>query len=651
MDVAAFLTSAGINIGLCVMLFSLYSVLRKQPSNRIVYFGRRIASVHVRRRDLFSLERFVPSPSWLVKAWETKEDEILASGGMDAVVFQRLLVFSMRAFSIACVICIFLVLPVNYYGKCLPRVDDPHRLLSTESLEAFTISNVDKGSKWLWTHCLALYIISFSTCVLLYFEYKSITKMRLAHITRSLPSPSHFTVLVRSIPYCPGESYSDSVLKFFTNYYGSSYLSHHMVYQKGMFQRLLGDAEKICNMLKTVPLDRPGLGSCCVCPGSTTSFKILAAETESVKGSITYSDLELNTRDNECSAAFVFFKTRYSAVLCTQMLQSSNPMLWVTEMAPEPHDVLWSNLSIPYKQLWLRKIATLLAATVFMFLFLIPVTCVQGLMQLDKLSRIFPFLKGWLAKDFIGHVVTGYLPSVVLVLFLYTVPPTMMLFSSMEGPVSRSLRKRSACLKILYFTILNVFFVNVFTGSLIAQLNMLSSVKDIPAALAKAISSQILNVYVTKYESGGQLWPIVHNTTIFSLLLSQIIALGIFGLKESPVASSFTIPLVCFTLLFNEYCRKRFYPIFQKTAAQVLIEMDRRDQQRGRMEDMCQQFHMAYCQSPMSSRGYCESGHRRRKEEEKNKDPEAAKPEKGPQLQERTLSELVLCNGDEPGLR
>lgn len=95
MDIAALLTSAGINIGVCVVLFFLYSVLRKQPSNRVVYFGRRLASVRIRNTesDFFSIERFVPSPSWIVKAWETTEDEILASGGIDALAFQRLLVF------------------------------------------------------------------------------------------------------------------------------------------------------------------------------------------------------------------------------------------------------------------------------------------------------------------------------------------------------------------------------------------------------------------------------------------------------------------------------------------------------------------------------------------------------------------------------
>lgn len=698
MDIGALLTSAAINTGLSVLLFSLYSILRKQPSNTIVYFGRRLASLNNRNsRNHFSFERFVPSPSWIVKAWETTENEILAIGGLDAVVFQRILVFSIRVFSIAAVTCLFLVLPVNYYGQ-----EMKHKHIHAESLNVFTIANVKEGSRWLWAHCLALYIISCSACVLLYFEYKSITKMRLAHITTSPPNPSHFTILVRSIPYSVGESYSNSVKKFFTNYYASSYLSHQIVYRCGLVQKLMVDAEKICMRIKAAPKGQSSLKPCCLCGGST-SFKVLTDEPESVKDSFSYSNLNLATRDNERSAAFVIFKTRYAAVVATQMLQSPNPMSWVTELAPEPHDVLWSNLCIPFRQLWLRKIATLLASIVFMVLFLAPVTFVQGLTQLEKLSQTFPFLRGFLKQDLINHVLTGYLPSVILILFLYTVPPTMMLFSSVEGPVSHSGRKRSACLKILYFTIWNVFFVNHVSGGFLFAFNMLSSVGDIPVELAKAIPNQasffvtyvltsgwaslscevmqpfsllcnflkkhllrnhedssdglvsfpyhtevprvllfgligftysvmaplilpflliyfllaylvyrnqIVNVYITKYEGGGQLWPIVHNTTIFSLVLTQMISLGVFGIKKSPVASGFTIPLIICTLLFNEYCRQRFSPIFKKNVAQVLLEMDRRDEQSGRMEEIHQQLHSAYCQLPLTSHEFCESVHK-----------------------------------------
>lgn len=93
MDINALLTSAGINIGLCVVLLLLYSMLRKQPSNLSVYFGRSLAQARSKRIASLCFNRFVPSPSWIVKAWETSEDEILSLGGLDAVVFMRILVF------------------------------------------------------------------------------------------------------------------------------------------------------------------------------------------------------------------------------------------------------------------------------------------------------------------------------------------------------------------------------------------------------------------------------------------------------------------------------------------------------------------------------------------------------------------------------
>ncbi|KAH1121756.1 hypothetical protein J1N35_004916 [Gossypium stocksii] len=751
MDIGALLTSAGINIAICVVLLSLYSILRKQPSNVSVYFMRRLISEPIKHSDPFRFERLVPSASWIVRAWQATNEEILAAGGVDALVFLRIVVFSIRVFIIAAMICVFLLLPVNYYGQ-----EMQHKQIHSESLEVFTIGNVKEGSKWFWTHCLALYVISCSACVLLHFEYKNITKMRLAHITGSPVNPSHFTVLVRSIPCSQNHSYSKSVEDFFSTYYPASYVSHQMVYRAGRVEKLMKDAEKMYRMLKTIESQtKKSYMPCCLCGKSTHSFEALNNDAESVEIKTSSDELQPSQRekkdvqkiyrklktietqnkmssapgclcggimhyfkmlkkeaesvecktssdrsqpsqtDKERPAAFVFFRTRYAAIVAAQVLQSSNPMLWVTQLAPEPNDVYWSNLSIPYKQIWLRKIATLLGAIVFMFVFLAPVTFVQGLTQLDQLRQTFPFLKGILKQKFMNQLVTGYLPSVILMLFMYAVPPTMMLFSTIEGNVSHSERKKSAAIKVLYFTIWNVFFVNVLSGSIIRQLSVFSSVRDIPTQLAKAVPTQatffttyvltsgwaslsceviqlfpllcngfrrfilrrqegpcsnhaltfphhteiprlllfgllgftcsimaplilpfllvyfflaflvyrnqILNVYVPKYESGGQFWPVVHNTTIFSLVLTQVIALGVFGIKRSPVASGFTIPLIFLTLLFNEYCRQRFSPVFKRSPAQVLIEMDKQDENWGRAEEIYKLLRTAYCQFPLLS--------------------------------------------------
>lgn len=94
-------------------------------------------------------------------------------------------------------------------------------------------------------------------------------------------------------------------------------------------------------------------------------------------------------------------------------------------------------------------------------------------------------------RKYMSQLVTGYLPSVILLLFLYAVPPTMMLFAVIEGSISRSGRKKSACRKVLYFMIWNVFFVNVLSGSVIRQLDALSSPKEMPTQLARAIPAQV----------------------------------------------------------------------------------------------------------------------------------------------------------------
>ncbi|EPS73081.1 hypothetical protein M569_01675, partial [Genlisea aurea] len=164
MDLSALLTSAGINTAVSLALFSLYSVLRKQPSLVSVYFGQKLEQAQSKFQDPFCYWRLVPCASWIMKAWEASEEELYVAGGVDAVVFLRAVLFSIRIFTIAAIICLFFVLPFNYFGQQME-----HKHIPAERLDVFTIDNVKEGSKWLWAHCLALYIISWCSCLLLYF--------------------------------------------------------------------------------------------------------------------------------------------------------------------------------------------------------------------------------------------------------------------------------------------------------------------------------------------------------------------------------------------------------------------------------------------------------------------------------------------------
>lgn len=98
MLVSALLTSVGINSGLCVLFFTLYSILRKQPSNYEVYVPRLLAKGSSNRRRRFNLEMLIPSAGWVSRAWKHSEEDLLESSGLDAVVFMRVITF--RYFSL-----------------------------------------------------------------------------------------------------------------------------------------------------------------------------------------------------------------------------------------------------------------------------------------------------------------------------------------------------------------------------------------------------------------------------------------------------------------------------------------------------------------------------------------------------------------------
>ncbi|XP_056165318.1 CSC1-like protein At1g69450 isoform X2 [Syzygium oleosum] len=625
MLVSALLTSVGINTGLCFLFFILYSVLRKQPSNYEVYIPRLVAEGKSKRRSHFNLERLLPSPGWVKKAWKLSEEELLSRSGLDAVVFMRIIIFSLRVFAFAGVIGVFILLPINCTGDQLEDIDFVN--FSNNSLDVFTISNVNNGSNRLWVHFCAVYVVTIFVCFLLYYEYNYVSSKRIAYFYASKPQPHQFTILVRSIPVSVGSSVSDSVERFFREYHPSTYLCHMVVRRTNKLRNLI-----------------------------------------------------------EARAAFVSFNSRYAAATAFHLQQGIDPTQWLAEEAPEPHDVYWPFFSSSFMRRWISKLVVIVACILLTILFLIPVLVVQGLTNLSQLEVLFPFLKSILTLTFVSQVVTGYLPSLILQLFLKIVPPIMEFLSSIQGYISHSAIERSACNKVLWFTIWNIFFATVFSGSVLYQVSIFLDPTNIPAKLGVSVPAQasffiayvvtsgwtstsselfriipfiwsllkrpfvrdtdeefevpsipyhrdiprilffgllgityfflaplilpflliylclayiifrnqFLNVYEPKYETAGKFWPIVHNSMIFSLVLMHCIAVGIFTLKKLSLASTLIFPLPVLTLLFNEYCRKRFLPIFVAYSAETLVKKDREDQNDPSMLEFLDKLVTAY---------------------------------------------------------
>ncbi|XP_071731048.1 CSC1-like protein HYP1 [Rutidosis leptorrhynchoides] len=670
MLLSALLTSVGINLGLCLIYFTLYSILRKQPSNADVYAPRLVAEGKLEQRNNFNLERLLPSTSWVNQSWHPSEEHLLARAGLDGVVFMRIIIFSLRVVAFAAVVGLCVLLPLNYMGS---QIVIDFSDFTNISLESFSISNVNDGSKKLWVHFGAVYAFTAFVSYLLFIEYRYISLKRLAYYYSSEPEPDQFTVLVRGILKSSTESLSESVEKFFSEYYPSLYLSHYMVHHTTNIQKLISDAEKLSRKIALLKSTRDTSQRF----GRVGCFGFFGPKVDLVEYyEKKLEDLEDNIKTQqsllsgkEVAAAFVSFKTRLGAAIALNIQQGENPTEWLTERAPEPRDIYWPFFSASFISRWIGNVVVVVACAFLTILFFIPVIIVQSLTHLEQLETWFPFLKGVLNIAFVSQVITGYLPSLILKMFLQLVPPVMIMLSSIQGYVAHSQIVKSACNKMLWFTIWNIFFANALSGSVLYRLNIFLEPKEIPNILALAVPGQatffityvvtngwtntsselfrlmplissymsklffvetdeqfevpelpyaseiprlllfgvlgityfflsplilpfllvyyclayiiwrhqLLNVYSPKFETGGTFWPIVHNSTIFALILMHMIAVGIFGLKKLPLASSLTIPLPIITLLFNNYCRKRFLPVFKGYPAECMIKKDRSD--------------------------------------------------------------------------
>ncbi|KAI9085425.1 hypothetical protein K1719_032586 [Acacia pycnantha] len=688
MIVSALLTSVGINTALCVLFFTLYSVLRKQPGNYEVYMPRLLAEGTSMRRSHFNFERLVPSAGWVAKAWRLSEDEILSLLGLDGVVYMRLISFSLKIFSFAGVISILVLLPINCSGDALEEIDFTN--VTGSSLDIFTISNVKDGSNWLWFHFSAVYLVTGFICFMLYKEYKYISARRISYFYSSPPQPHQFTIVVRSIPISSSCSISESVDSFFKDLYSTTYLSHVVVRRTSKIQSLLNEAKKLGKRISQLQSDPSQQNHRHGCFFGLFGRKInlkdhYEKKLEGIEENVRLKQSEASLAAEETQAAFVSFKSRYAAATAFHLHPAVNPIEWTTEQAPEPDDVYWPFFSESFMRRWISKLVVVVVWVVFSILFLIPVVIVQGLTNLSQLEVLFPFLKSILTITVVSDVITGYLPSLILQLFLKMAPPVMVFLSSIQGYISHSNIEKSACNKVLWFTVWNVFFATVFSGSVLNQVSIFLDPKAIPQKLAIAVPAQAsffiayvvtsgwtstsselfriiplicslirkpfickddefevpsfayhkdiprvllfgllgityfflaplilpflliylclayiiyrnqyINVYARKYETAGKFWPIVHNSMIFSLVLMHIIAVGIFALKKLSIASTLIVPLPVITLLFNEYCRKRFLPMFVAYSAESLIKKDREDPNDATMDEFYDKLVIAY---------------------------------------------------------
>ncbi|MBA0621464.1 hypothetical protein Godav_007087 [Gossypium davidsonii] len=599
--------SALINILSAFAFLLAFALLRIQPVNDRVYFPKwyingeraspRRGGNFVAKFVNLDFKTYLTFLNWMPQALKMTETQLINHAGLDSAVFLRIYTLGLKIFVPIAVVALLILIPVNVSSGTLFFL---RKELVVSDIDKLSISNVPPKSIRFFVHIGLEYLFTIWICYMLYKEYDNVATMRLHFLASQRRRAEQFTVAVRNVPQIPGHSIADSLDHFFKTNHPDTYLCHQAVYNANKFASLVRKRDRLQNWLdynqlkfERNPEKRPTkkigfLGLWGERVDSIDFYK------QQIKEFDKRMELErqkvLKDSKSILPVAFVSFKSRWGAAVCAQTQQSKNPTLWLTDWAPEPRDVYWRNLAIPFVSLTIRKLIISLSVFALVFFYMIPIAFVQSLANLEGLERVAPFLRPVI--ELIPRTIGVSIPMKATFFITY------IMVDGWAGIAGEILRLKP----LVIFHLKNMFLVKTERDR---EMAMDPGSVDYPETLPSlqlyfllgivyavvtpillpfilvffafaylVYRHQIINVYNPQYESGAAFWPHVHSRIIASLLISQLLLMGLLSTKEAANSTPLLVILPILTLSFHKYCKSRFEPAFRKHPLEEAMAKD-----------------------------------------------------------------------------
>ena len=354
-----------------------------------------------------------------------------------------------------------------------------------DNFDKLAMGNIKQKSKRLWAFLVAAYWVSLVTYVVLWKTYKRVLKLRAKEQASLEAKPEQFAVLVRDIPPVqPGKTRREQVDSYFRRLHPETFEKSLIVTDFSQaekvwteiegYKKKLAHAEAVFEESKTVKKPeriRP--------KHKTGTFGLVGSKVDSINfynEKIKDLTIKLQTKqkitltEKQVAAAFIFFNSRPAAASAAQVVHSQLTDTWTVMPAPEPRQVIWKNLTIPFYQRMIRQYIVYAIVFLTVVFYMIPITFISALTTLDNLRKLLPFLKSIVDQEVLKSVLEAYLPQLALILFLAFLPALLMMLSKAEGIPSESHAARASSGKYFYFIVFNVFLGVTVGGTLFQSL-------------------------------------------------------------------------------------------------------------------------------------------------------------------------------------
>lgn len=178
-----------------------------------------------------------------------------------------------------------------------------------------------------------------------------------------------------------------------------------------------------------------------------------------------------------------------SAQIASQTVHYPLPGFCSTSLAPEPRDIVWSNVSLPPGE---RRTRQLMVSFLLFFIFIAylpPLLFLASLLSPDAINKYAPWLMKWLEKDErLKALITNSLPAIVLSGFNALMPLFLEWSGYLQGLKSRSLIEYSVMKKYHVFLMVSVIFIFLITRT---AWGVLEELAENPLSILQKFSQEL----------------------------------------------------------------------------------------------------------------------------------------------------------------
>ncbi|GAA6040001.1 hypothetical protein JCM8097_002661 [Rhodosporidiobolus ruineniae] len=502
--------SVGIQLGLMVALgaaaLCAFSVLR--PNNSLIY----------QPKVKYAADEKRPPPAgkglldWVKPVWHTKEAEMMQTVGLDAVTYLRFLRMCRNMLiTIAALTCAVL-LPINLVRTL--QTDEDNNL---NYLLALTITNVT--GNWLWAHVVGTYVITAIACAFIWINWRAIVRLR----WQWFRSPQYQEMLsARSLLITQvGKKFqTDNGLGHLLQSLNIPYptTAVHIGRRVGALPALIekhNEAVKELEQVLTsyfkdpnrVPTKRPTkrLGGFMGMGGrKVDAVDYLTEKIKSLDERVHLARAQIDERKAE-NYGFASFETVPYAHIVAKKLSGKRRHNARFELAPQPNDLIWQNLSMSDAARTKNKFFGGILLVLLCGLYTIPLVAVSLLANLAALSAYVDFIDRWISDyPILFSAFVGIVPPILSLLLQMVLPMIIRWIAALQGATTHSQSDRTVTARYSAFLLITQFVIFVLLGTVVLLISQIviyvqnRASSDTVTSWLRNVPKQLLSAYLNQ---------------------------------------------------------------------------------------------------------------------------------------------------------